>query len=154
MGIFDWFRSRKAPPTAAAPPPPCHPLLVGATRVRVRRAGEAEVLFESVQADDLTTLGAALDAEASPYGLCMCIGTLDIDFERAGASPTTVTLHHGVSLRWKESKGNVNLRSPDAIMDWLSARGMPFVREEYEARPRSATHQCARRWCPTRTRAP
>ncbi len=98
----------------------------------MRRAGDAGVLFESARTDDLTTLGAALDAEASPYGLCMCIGTLDIDVERASAPPVTVTLHHGVSLRWKASKGNVNLRSPDAIMDWLSARGMPFVREEYE----------------------
>jgi hypothetical protein len=58
----------------------------------------------------------------------MCIGTLV--FEMEGGKD--VTLHHGVSLRWKDSHGNHMLVRPDAVMDWLSARGMTFVRAEYE----------------------
>lgn len=116
--------------------------------MRIRRAGESVVLFESSQHDDLSTLGAALDAEARPGGYCMCIGTVDIDVQRTGAAPVTISLHHGVSLRWKESKGNVNLKSPDAIMDWLSARGMNFVREEYDESERlgQETLEQKRRW--------
>jgi hypothetical protein len=43
-----------------------------------------------------------------------------------------ITLHHGVSLGWKGSNGNHMLVRPEAVMDWLSARGMTFVREEYD----------------------
>ena len=151
-GIFDWLRRRKpsSPPLATSPlaPPPCHPLLIGATHVRLRRPGEAAVLFESTRAEDLLSLGTALDADAEPFGYCMCIGTLDIDVQRSAASPVTISLHHGVSLRWTESKGNVSLRSPDAILDWLSARGMNFVREEYEEGERRGEESLAqkRRW--------
>lgn len=116
--------------------------------MRVRRPGESSILFDTADAGDMTTLGTALDAEVAPYGMCMCAGTLVFDVERVGAAPVAVTLHHGVSLRWNDSKGNVSLRSPDAIMDWLSARGMTFVREEYDESERRGeeTAEQQRRW--------
>ena len=64
------------------------------------------------------------------HGYCMCMGTLVFEFE--GIQPESITLHHGVSLRWEESGGNLALLDPDAVMDWLSARGIDFVRSEYE----------------------
>ena len=60
----------------------------------------------------------------------MCMGT--VIFELDGVQPDTITLHHGVSIRWKSSTGNLMLVEPNKVMDWLSSRGMGFVRDEYE----------------------
>jgi hypothetical protein len=77
----------------------------------------------------------------------MCAGTLRFDVIAAGAA-RSLTLHHGESLRWPESDGNLMLLAPDAIMDWLSARGVTFVREQYEAsrRLREVADTEASRW--------
>jgi hypothetical protein len=69
----------------------------------------------------------------------MCIGTLVFDIERTKAVPIQITVHHGESLRWDGLNGNADLLDPDALMNWLSERGMTFVREEYaNARARAA----------------
>ena len=110
--------------------------LVGANHVCVRRIN-GEALFETSQPADLDSLQAALCSQPEAYGYCMCPGTLVFDVSSGGA-PRSITLHHGVSIRWAESGGNLELIDPDAIMDWLSARGITFVRDEYEANRRRA----------------
>ena len=99
-----------------------------ATHVRCRRPTETRVLYETTQHDEIAALARALEVEPAHGAYCMCIGTLVFKIDGAN-----ITLHHGESLRWEGSGGNAQLATPDAIMDWLSARGMPFVREEYEA---------------------
>lgn len=100
-----------------------------ATRVRCRRPG-AGVLYETSDREDIAALARALATQPGTGAYCMCLGSLVLELD--GVSPDRVTLHHGVTLRWEGSNGNAPLVSPDAIMDWLSARGMSFVREEYE----------------------
>jgi hypothetical protein len=97
-------------------------------RVRCRRPGTSEALYETSDATAIAELEAALATSPSNGAYCMCIGTLIFDMEGG----KEITLHHGISLRWKDSHGNHMLVRPDAVMDWLSARGMTFVREEYE----------------------
>ncbi|HEU0029849.1 MAG TPA: hypothetical protein VFQ53_04395 [Kofleriaceae bacterium] len=121
MGLFDRWRK----------PPAYEGVLADAVRVRMRRVAERTALFETTDAAELATLSDALRTVEGSGAMCLCPGSLHLDIEtRAGSK--LVTLHHGESLRWDGSHGNVPLASPDALMDWLSARGVGFVREEYE----------------------
>lgn len=115
-----------------------------ATRVRCRRPTDEAILYQTSNRADLDALAAALQTTPGHGEYCMCLGTLLFDFDGA----QTITLHHGESLRWEGSNGNHPLVSPDAIMDWLSAHGITFVREEYEdARRRADESQAeAERW--------
>jgi hypothetical protein len=99
-----------------------------ATHVRCRRPTELVVLYETTQRDEIAALARALEAAPAAGAYCMCIGTLVFEIDG-----TNVTLHHGESLRWDGSGGNAALVDPDAVMAWLSARGITFVREEYDA---------------------
>ncbi len=116
MGLLDWLRGTRSGG--------------GETSVRVRAVLEPKVLYASAKARDLASLEDALRTGAGDGSACMCPGTLLFEFE--GARPA-ITLHHGTSLRWDGSNGNLPLIRPDAIMDWLSERGIGFVREEFEA---------------------
>jgi hypothetical protein len=141
VGIFDRFRRRQ--PRGE----PLTELVARATRERCRRPREQDILYETTDRREISAIAAALDTTASMGGICMCIGTLV--FELEAIQPGAITLHHGVSLRWEGSGGNLHLRSPDAVMDWLSSHGIRFVREEYEDDRRRAdeTSAQARRWC-------
>lgn len=94
----------------------------------------------------MMSLVKALETEASSSGLCMCAGTLRMHF--VGGSNRVIALHHGTSLRWSLDDGNYVLTNPDAIMDWLSERGITFVRDEHEAALRRAeeSEREAERW--------
>lgn len=85
-------------------------------------------MYETSDPTSLAELQAALATNPSDGSRCMCMGTLV--FEMEGGKD--VVLHHGTSLRWDTSNGNHLLVRPDVVMDWLSARGMTFVRDEYE----------------------
>lgn len=119
--------------------------LSAATSARCRRPGDG-VRYETVDPAEIAALVQALRTSPASGAYCMCAGT--IVFELAGVSPSTITLHHGETLRWEGSGGNVPLASPDLLMDWLSARGMGFVRDEYEAARTSADAAAleAERW--------
>lgn len=119
-----------------------------ASRVRCFTPMDRELLYETANRDDLAALAVALrTAPASDERwYCMCIGTLVFTFE--APQPRSITLHHGESLRWEGSEGNIALVDPDAAMGWLSARGMGFVREQYDRdrRRSDAGAALARRW--------
>ena len=122
------------------------PGIVGAaTRVtcRMPAAGSA-ILYETASPEDIAALAAALSSDTEPRSYCMCNGTLVFELESVG--PSSLTLHHGVSIRWDGSRGDVSLHTPDAVMDWLSARGMPFVREEFDATRRRAHEASMQAW--------
>ena len=97
------------------------------TRVRCRRPRETSAIYETAAPDDIRALVAALATTPGSGAYCMCFGTLVLELDGAD-----VTLHHGESLRWDGSGGNQPLVDPDALMRWLSARGMDFVRAEYD----------------------
>lgn len=120
--------------------------LAAASRVRCRRPGDPTILYTTDEPAELAALASALETRPATGAYCMCIGT--VVFELDGVDPAAITLHHGTSLRWDASHGNHELVDPDAIMDWLSARGMGFVRDDHEASRRAAddTELQAARW--------
>src|SRR5205085_597904 len=99
-----------------------------AKHVRCKKPIGNAVLYETSNADEIAALVTALRVEPASGAYCMCIGTLQIELD-----DLCITLHHGETLRWPTSHGNAALLDPGAVMDWLSARGITFVREEYEA---------------------
>lgn len=123
------------------------PSINDAERVRIRAVHGPSVFYETTSREEIASLEAALRTGAPLGAHCMCPGTILIDAERGDAT-TTITLHHGETLRWDGSPGNIPLVSPDAAMDWLSARGVTFVRAEWEAARQAADVAQAReeRW--------
>jgi hypothetical protein len=150
MGIFEWLRRRvsrvgaaQADKTKAPYRPPLPNLVLGATSVRCQIRRHEPVLYQTTRREDIEALAAALRTLPPDGGYCMCIGTLVFDL-----GGTEITLHHGESVRWPSSGGNHVLANPDLVMDWLTARGIRFVREQYEEARRSAAESAeqARRW--------
>jgi hypothetical protein len=106
-------------------------------------AGSA-ILYETANPEDIAALAASLSSDSISRSYCMCSGTLVIELETASLS--SLTIHHGVSVRWEGSRGDLSLHTPEAVMDWLSARGMPFVREEFEATRRRVQEASLQAW--------
>ncbi len=108
---------------------------------------EPTVLYETTDPTEIASLAKTLQTGPDGVGHCMCFGTLVYEIESA-AGTRRISLHHGETLREEHAFDNVPLLSPDACMDWLSARGITFVREEYEeARRRGAEFKAhAARW--------
>ncbi len=107
--------------------------MVGAaTSVAVRPVSSSDEVYETDDPSDLASLREALRIEDAEMGHCMCLGTLAFVFRRDGDELGAVTLHHGESLRWDPFFDNAPLVESDPILDWLSARGMPGAREEYD----------------------
>lgn len=146
MGILDWFRKPKtSPPTPPRPPPPQPHGLKRVLSVSIYDM-KRHLLLQTAHQRDLDELVKALDVEPVSSGICMCAGTLHLHF--LGVSGRVITLHHGTSIRWREAEGNHVLTNPDAIMDWLSGKGITFVREEHEAsrRRQEESERRAQRW--------
>lgn len=102
-----------------------------ANRVRVTLPHGDEVLFESDDPATVTSALRSLSCASGPLGYCMCVGTVRYEFTRREGPSFFITLHHGKSVRW-EGEQNHELSDPGAALDWLSARGMAFVRDEYD----------------------
>jgi hypothetical protein len=119
-----------------------------ATSVAVRAVlSSGGVQYETDDPSELASLRDALRIEGA-MGHCMCPGTLAFIFRRDGEDLGTVTLHHGESLRWDPFFQNAPLVVHDPILDWLSARGFPGVRQQYDAdrRREEADAEAAARW--------
>jgi hypothetical protein len=108
---------------------------------------EPQVLYETADPRELASLAKAL--QTGPHGVepCMCMGNLVYEIE-SSAGIRRVSLHHGETVRDQDAFDSLPLLSPDACMDWLSARGITFVREQYdEARRRGLEGRArAERW--------
>jgi hypothetical protein len=144
VGTIDWFEGWRPPDGGGAWPD----IVASATRLVCSAPVDRTVFYTTEDRDEIAALAAALRTEppSDVQRHCWCVGTLVFTLD--GPRPISVTLHHGESLRWGASGGNLALLEPDAVMDWLSARGMGFVREQYEAdRRRSNEAEArARRW--------
>jgi hypothetical protein len=146
VGISQWFWRSGVEPSAAG-------WFRGARRVRVREVfGEGEtvqpkVLYETIDPDEIASLVEALQTGPGGGWHCMCVGTLLYEI-KSRVRTRRISLHHGKSLRAENEFENLPLLNPDACMDWLSARGITFVREEYDESRRRETvsHAQAERW--------
>lgn len=146
VGILQMCGRRSIAPSAAG-------WFRGARKVRVREAyGESEIVepkvfYETSDPDEITSLVEALQTGPGGGWHCMCCGTLLYEIE-SKAGTRRISLHHGESLRAENEFENLPLLNPDACMAWLSARGITFVREEYDEAVRHATvaQAQAERW--------
>jgi hypothetical protein len=116
--------------------------------IRTDQPAEPAVLYETTDPAEIAGLAKALQIGPGAVEQCRCSGTLVYEIEST-AGARRISLHHGMTLRNESASNDVALLSPDACMDWLSARGITFVREEYEeGRRRDAEFQGhAERWC-------
>lgn len=103
-----------------------------ASRVRCRRPGDSAILFETADRAELAALAAALATTPSSGATCACAGTIIFELE-GHAEPRVIKLHHGESLRWDHSGGNLPLTAPEDLLAWLVRHDMAFVRDEYLA---------------------
>jgi hypothetical protein len=117
-----------------------------ATSVTCRRVPTGQIVYESNRPVVLSLLARRLRLKRPTGAICMCPGTLV--FEIQGGESSRITLHHGETVRWPGSPGNVELLDPDAMMDFLADHGMPFVRDEHLAGLARRAHDVAEaeRW--------
>ena len=142
--LFRGMTTPQAPPTQAA----LDAIVAPATRVELRKVHGSRTVAKTDDAEDLRALRGALRIHDGGIGHCMCLGTLELNFWAHGAELGTVTLHHGVSLRWPPFFENAELADPESLLDWLSAHGVTSEREDYEeARREEAEYAAAKvRW--------
>ena len=105
--------------------------VAAATRIRVRPPGHASPVFETSDAAEIRAFAATLATKPSTTAFCVCAGTLLVELENCAIE--RLELHHGDSIRWDGSNGNLELVAPSDSMDWLSRRGMSIVRESFDA---------------------
>lgn len=110
-------------------------VLAAAHLVRVREMpGESPALFEERDPLALAALREALHIADSPGLTCMCWGDVALDFFTTGDRPlTTVTLHHGYSIRWDGWPQHALLADGLRALEWLAVRGVPAPLHEYRA---------------------
>jgi len=89
---------------------------------------EAPVLFETT---DRVQLGQLLDTievdEPGSGGHCMCLGGPTLEFRSQSERLAAVGIHHGTSLRWRDSWPGDALLTPVSarrFCDWLLERGV------------------------------
>lgn len=125
-------------------------LLAGARRVRARRMrGDTEFLLDERDPVAVSALREALRISDIPGYVCMCLGDVALDFFDVTDSPlTTVTLHHGVSLRWNGWHVDAMLADGVRSLEWLAVRGVVEPLREFRAaeRRRLERERAARRW--------
>ncbi|MFJ4652506.1 hypothetical protein ACIP5Y_14680 [Nocardia sp. NPDC088792] len=125
-------------------------MLARAHWVRVREMrGDSTPLLEERDPVAVQALRAALRIADLPGFVCMCWGDVALDFLAADGRPvTTVTLHHGYSLRWDGWPQDAVLADGVRSLEWLAVRGVTGpLREFHAAAHRQAeSDRITRRW--------
>ncbi|MFI6868464.1 hypothetical protein [Nocardia sp. NPDC050406] len=125
-------------------------LLAGARRVRARRMrGDTEILLDERDPVAVSALREALRIADIPGYICRCLGDVALDFFDISDAPlTTVTLHHGISLRWNGWHVDAVLADGVRSLEWLAVRGVVEPLREFRAseRRRLDADRAARRW--------
>ncbi|MFV8754537.1 hypothetical protein ACNOYE_28645 [Nannocystaceae bacterium ST9] len=104
-----------------------------------------------IRGAELASLRRAMQLAPGPGPHCMCLGDMVLGFEDAAGRPLdTITLHHGLTLRWDGpwSWRDAAFADADGLIDWLAAHGVSDYAEQ-RARDRVAgeAHRKAReRW--------
>ena len=79
----------------------------------------------------------SFEFEKESHGYCACSGDCRITFYRGGKKLTSVSYHHGISLRWNGGKWDGDsLFTPDsqkAWRDWFKKHGEPRFQDWHEA---------------------
>lgn len=101
-----------------------------ADRLRVRAGGlggvpASESVLELNTAAEVQALLRSIELEAGgpPFSHCMCPGDPSLEFFRNSAFIATITIHHGLRIRWDEHPGDVELAT-DGLVRFLASRGL------------------------------
>ncbi|MFJ9743867.1 hypothetical protein, partial [Streptomyces sp. NPDC101166] len=125
-------------------------VLAGARGVRVREMpGDAPTLIEERDPVAVRALREALRVSDLPGFVCMCWGDVVLDFFDAGERPlTSVTLHHGYSIRWPGWPQDARLADGMRSLEWLAVRGVAVPLQEFRAaeRRQAESDRIAYRW--------
>ncbi len=110
-----------------------------ADRLRVRAGGLAgmpasESVLELNTAAEVQALLRSTELEAGGpfFSYCMCPGDPSLEFFRNSALIATITLHHGLRIRWDEHPGDIELAT-DGLVRFLASRGLKKPLEEVNA---------------------
>lgn len=133
MGVLSWVRSLLSTSSPDAISPPAQPerqphglLHIWTLDVIGRRDG---ILYQTQEPTELDELLAILQTETMLSKSETGYELLRFVFNQGERE---ISLRGGTSLSWRGARGHYTLRNPDAVMDWLSARKITFVRHEYE----------------------
>ncbi|WP_040812456.1 hypothetical protein [Nocardia concava] len=125
-------------------------VLAHAHGVRVREMpGPAPVLLEERDPIAVRALREALAVADLPGFVCMCWGDVTLDFFGAqDRALTTVTLHHGYSIRWEGWPQDALLADGVRPLEWLAVRGVSVPLREFRAaeQRQAESDRTARLW--------
>ncbi|MEC3916870.1 hypothetical protein [Nocardia sp. CDC160] len=125
-------------------------VLADARGVRVREMpGDSATLLVERDPVAVRALREALRIADLPGFVCMCWGDVALDFfDAAERALTTVTLHHGYSVRWNGWPQDALLADGVRSLEWLAVRGVFVPLREYRAaeQRQAEADRTARRW--------
>ncbi|MVU81722.1 hypothetical protein GPX89_31360 [Nocardia sp. ET3-3] len=125
-------------------------VLARAHGVRVREMpGDSVPLLVERDPVAVQALREALHIADLPGFVCMCQGSVALDFlDAADRQLTTVTLHHGYSVRWEGWREDALLADGVRSLEWLAVRGVSAPLREFRAdeQRRAESDRIAREW--------
>jgi hypothetical protein len=115
-------------------------VLESARRIRVSRVmGRSTVLIDTSEPEAVQELRVALRVADLPGAYCMCPGDEALELlDETGRPIATVTLHHGVSLRWAGWTSDGMLEDGMRVLNWMAERGFSEPRERFFQQQRAA----------------
>lgn len=116
----------------------------------VARGAQARTLLV-VEGSELAGFREVLALRPGPGPHCLCMGDMVVSFEDArGVAIDELTFHHGQTIRWDGpwSWRDAAIAEPDALVDWLDARGVhDYATERAKAAIEGRARRAAReRW--------
>lgn len=94
---------------------------------------DAEILFSSNEPKDIAEFSDALTVNVPKHEFhCACIGTEAILLYRGETILTSITNHHGQSVRCSLWKSDAKIKDQEKWLAWFDARKIPEPRQEVE----------------------
>ena len=161
MGILDGLRvrlrrrRRAGSFTDAAPSQEAlDRLLEPATRLLVTEVMGGELLLDVRDPAEVAALAKLLRISPGERFHCMCPGDQNLEIRGPRARRTTITLHHGRSIRWDGEWGSdALLADPRGLLEWLAAHGADGPLRRWE-RDREDERRVAESWEAWKAAAP
>jgi len=101
---------------------------------------------DRLEIDELLSLLEIVESDSFQH--CLCIGSLILCFVSPEGIVATLTVHHGLSIRWDDAWGSdATLKNGRGLAEWLADRGIREVLtelEEIEKQTREYPGQLAR----------
>ncbi len=107
--------------------------------------GDVGATFTFEKPDEVAKLIDSFEFAKESHGYCACLGDCKVTFFRGGKKLTSVSYHHGISLRWNGGKWDGDsLFTPEsqkAWRTWFKKNGEPRFQDWHEAEIKSRKHE-------------